>query len=194
MVDIRTVRESELADFRRLHNRYTESDDSLATVREWYGANPDLLVGAYRDGELVGICLGLPMDGETVVLRGIAVEGPYRRQGIGTRLLAAFEDRAAALDFRRVSLGSAGGYVDEFYRQNGYSAESILVRLDPADLSEDYRTVGYDVAEAETEDGTTKLYVDVDEFDHAVLEDVRDSFDDDEAIYIVEKDLDLDSR
>lgn len=73
MVDIRTVRESDLADFRRLHNTYVDRDESLDTVRDRYQDTPGLLLGACDDGTLVGHCLGQPRSADEVELAGIAV-------------------------------------------------------------------------------------------------------------------------
>jgi hypothetical protein len=85
----------------------------------------------------------------------------------------------------RVTLGSAGGDVDEFYLANGYEAESVLVRL--AAVPDDYRDRGFDVVERRTNDEVEKLYVGVDTHDHGLLDRVRETFDDPEAIFVMEK-------
>lgn len=54
------------------------------------------------------------------VLSGIAVDFRLTRKGLGSGLLAEFEKIAAHYGFRKVSLGSAGGYVENFYLKNGY--------------------------------------------------------------------------
>lgn len=190
MVDIRPVDESELADFRRLHNTYVGRNESLETVRQWHREHPELLVGAYDDGQLVGHCLGIPRSGDEVELNGIAVDQSHRRQGIGTALLSAFEDLVASLGFQRVSLGSAGGYVDEFYVQNGYSPDSILVRLDPGEDPPDYTEVGYEIRDERLDGDLKKLYVGTDEYDPGFVEEIQEVFEDPEAIYIMSKKLD----
>lgn len=186
MVKPRTVAELDLEAFRRLHNRYVDRDESLKTVRDWYREHPELLLGAYDDGDLVGHALGRPRSEETVELSGISVAPTHRRRGIGSALLSAFEDRAAAQGFRRVELGSAGGYVDEFYLEHGYTPESVLVRLDP-DEAPDGPDRGYEIADERVEDGTLKLYVPVEELGSPSVEAVRRAFDDPEAIYIMAK-------
>jgi len=146
-------------------------------------------VGAYVDGEMVGHCLGQPEDDGVVHLAGISVANDHQRRGIGSGLLTEFEACAAALGVSRVTLGSAGGYVDRFYRERGYEPESILVRLPPDDVPENYRDLGYEIVEERMAEGVQKLYVGVDELDHAEVEGVRETFGDEEAIYIMEKDL-----
>lgn len=190
MVAVHPVPESDIENVRRLHDSYTASGESLETVRKWHREHPELFVGAYEGGNLVGYCLGIQRTEEAIELNGIAVEEAHQRQGIGTELLATFEDQVASLGFQRINLGSAGGYVDEFYLQNGYSPRSILVRVDVEDASGDYRAMGYEIAEERIDDGTKKLYIEVDEFDPAFVEEIRDSFADPDAIYILEKHLD----
>lgn len=189
MVEIQTVPNSGLEEFRRLHNDYTASDESIKTVRSWYQKHPELLVGGYDEGTLVGYCLGRPRSQGDLELSAIAVEESHQRQGIGTELLSTLEDRAMTLGFRRISLGSAGGYVDEFYLANGYEPESVLVRLDPDDVPENYRAMGYDITEERIDNGTKKIYVRVDEYDPEIVTEIRETFDDPEAIYIMAKDI-----
>lgn len=186
MAEIRTVRESDLPAFRRLHNRYVGRDESLETVRNWYRELSDLLLGAYDEDSLVGHGLGRPHSDDRLELAGISVVGPHRRQGIGSALLAAFEERAGELGFQQVSLGSAGGDVDQFYLENGYEPESVLVRLDADSSVPETR---FEVIEERVTGDTRKLYVDPGAGDFAHLDAVRESFGDSQSIYIVVKSL-----
>jgi predicted N-acetyltransferase YhbS len=185
--DVRTVPEADLAAFHRLHDEYVDRDASLATVRAWHDEHPDLLVGAYRDGELVGHAIGRPWEGDVVQLAAIAVVPELRAEGVGTALLEAFHDRARAAGFDRVTLGSAGGYVDEFYHDNGYEATQVLVMFaddaapeDPVDLA---------VTWEPADDGGRKCYVDVDGFEPDTLAAARAAFPDGEAMYVMERAL-----
>lgn len=120
-------------------------------------------------------------------LAGIGVEPDYRRRGVGSALLSAFGDRVNSLGNRRISVGSAGGYVDEFYVANGYAPDSVLVRLDPEDVPENHRTMGYKIVEEQFTNGTKKLYVAVHEYDPELVQKIREAFDDPGAIYIMAK-------
>ena len=189
MVEIRSVDERDLEEFRRLRNRLTASDNSAEAVREWYDEDPELLLGAYADGELVGFALGVPgHDG--IHLKGIGVRESHRREGIGSALLDRSEAAARERDADRISLGSAGGYVDEFYVANGYQPESVLLRFESGSMPSRYRSLDYDIARERVEDGLKKCYLGVDSYDPAFLSEVREAFDDPEAIYIMEKPLD----
>lgn len=177
MVEIRPIDETDREAFRRLHNRYTDSDVGTDRMARWHEAAPTLCLGAYDGDCLVGHCLGIP-DDETVELRGISVAESHRRHGLGSALLDAFETRVVDYGADRVTLGSAGGYVDTFYRANGYEARSVLVR------NPDRTPPGYDILEERVEDGMRKLYVDPEGTDP---EAAGEAFGDPEAIYIMEK-------
>lgn len=186
-MEIRTVRASELDAFRRLHNACVDRDEPLETIRAWYRDRPELLIGAYLDGELVGHCLGCPHSEVQLRLAGIGVKVPYQRQGIGSSLLTSFEERASRLGFERISLGSAGGYVDEFYVGHGYTPTSVLVRMGPEETIRDELRERFDIVESRIESGASKCYIAVDGYDPASLAEVQEAFDDPQAIYIMEK-------
>lgn len=109
--------------------------------------------GCLRAGQKpVGFRLGHVVAEESVEPKGIAVGNPHRRQGVGTELPAAFEGQVASLGFERIGLGSAGGYVDEFYRRDGYDPWRVLVRPDPEDVPDGHREMGYAIADAVREE------------------------------------------
>lgn len=189
MVSIRELPESDLAEALTLHNRYTAQDRSLEEFRPKFQATPSLFLGAYDEMTLIGICLGWSTDPDVVELVGIGVARGLRGEGIGSRLLSHFEANAEEVGMQKVTLGSGGGPVDRFYLDHGYAPASILVRGTVETLPDDYRNVGFDIVEEQQEGEYLKLYLDVDEYDPAELQTVRDRFRDDDAIYIMEKQL-----
>lgn len=192
MVEIRTVEESDLDAFCRVYNSTIGRDESLATIEADYSDHPEFLVGAYEGETLVGFAYGVDGDHSGVELKGIGVVEGRRREGIGASLLAALESAVVASGFERLGLGSAGGYVDEFYLACGYEPESILLRFDSEADAESYRDCGYDICRERVDDGVVKWYIDVEEHDPPFLDEVREAFDDPEAIYIMEKYLTAD--
>lgn len=190
MVAIRPIEEPELPAFRALHNDYVDREESLETVRDWFRAAPELCLGAFEDGTLLGHCLGRPRSERTVELAGIAVKQPRQEQGIGAALLAAFEDRAARLGFERIEVGSAGGYVDQFYHDRGYEPERALVRVDPDASIPGAQAREYEILEDRVEDGWRHLYIDVDGLGAPPIEEIGTAFDDPDAIYLMTKILD----
>lgn len=190
MTSIRRVKDDEVTLARELHNRFTAQDKSMARVRSWYEAVPDLFLFAVEGDEVIGVCTGRPGGERDVSLAGIGLEPDRRDEGIGTRLLERFEENARAIGVERISVASAGGRVDDFYVDNGFEPEKILV-MNPAAGPADYADVDFDVEWDRNEDGSRKCYVDVTERDPAVLETVRNEFGDDHAIYIMAKELDV---
>ncbi|MFB6270026.1 MAG: GNAT family N-acetyltransferase [Halobacterium sp.] len=187
MVDVRRVPE---ADFAAVYDLLCErvGDRDRETVRSWFDATPELFQGAYDDGDgLVGFALGRERSETSAELAGIGVERAYTRRGIGSRLLAAFEDAAADAGYGRVSLGSAGGYVDEFYLANGYEPESILVRKSRDESLDEYREADFAVLRERVHAGVRKLYVAPGGYDPERVDAVRDAFDDPDALYVMEK-------
>lgn len=200
MVAVRRVSESDFdAVYQLLCDRVGDRDRER--VRSWYDDHTELFRVADDDGSeagqasdsgtpsagVVGFALGRERSDTHVELAGIAVREAYTRRGIGSRLLDAFEAGATEAGFERVSLGSAGGSVDEFYRANGYEPESILVRLHPTDVPENYRDLGFDVLRERREDGVQKVYLAPGGYDPGRVEAVRVAFGDPQAIYVMEK-------
>jgi GNAT superfamily N-acetyltransferase len=185
MIAIRRVKEDELATALALHNRFTAQDRSMATVRSWYDVVPHLFLFAVDGDDVIGVCTGRPQGEREVSLAGIGVESNRRGEGIGTRLVEQFEKNARQGNSNRISVASAGGRVDDFYVDNGFEPEKILV-MDPTGGPGDHDGTDFDI---EWDNGSGKCYVDVTERDPAVLETVRDEFDDDHAIYVMVREL-----
>ncbi|WP_404961291.1 GNAT family N-acetyltransferase [Streptomyces sp. 147326] len=78
----------------------TSISDDLAGVERLHDRDPQALLLARRDGELVGTVIA-GFDGWRCHLYRLAVHPGHRRQGIGTALLAAAEERFVALGGRR---------------------------------------------------------------------------------------------
>ena len=67
-------------------------------------------------------------DGEHgATLDGITVDDAHTAHGLGSLLLARFEQAAADAGCRDVNLGSGGGYVEHFYVKNGYQQVEYMV-------------------------------------------------------------------
>ncbi|MFI7009352.1 GNAT family N-acetyltransferase [Streptomyces sp. NPDC050145] len=78
----------------------TSISDDRAGVDRLVARDPDALLLAERDGVLVGTVIA-GFDGWRCHLYRLAVSPDARRQGIGSALLAAAEERFAALGGRR---------------------------------------------------------------------------------------------
>ncbi|WP_030711499.1 GNAT family N-acetyltransferase [Streptomyces sp. NRRL F-2580] len=87
-------------DFWQAAAEGTSISDDLAGVERLHERDPQALLLARRDGELVGTVIA-GFDGWRCHLYRLAVHPGHRRQGIGTALLAAAEERFVALGGRR---------------------------------------------------------------------------------------------
>jgi len=143
----------------------------------------------------IGVCYGCPLreeiheDAHTALLRGIAVIKEHSARGHGTQLLRYFEQQAANAGFHRVTVGSAGGYVERFYTKNGYRPVRFLVQLAVEDGGVAALRDKYDVA-AERVKGTTRyVYVRIESLDESLRRRLREDSGVDEVTAIMDKDL-----
>ncbi|MFE2286420.1 GNAT family N-acetyltransferase [Streptomyces sp. NPDC059443] len=87
-------------DFWKTAAEGTSISDDLDGVERLHARDPHSLLLARRDGELVGTVVA-GFDGWRCHLYRLAVHPGHRRQGIGSALLTAAEERFAALGGRR---------------------------------------------------------------------------------------------
>ena len=92
---------------------------------------PETCLVAVAKKGVLGIAFGWPrqaaMPEKEYCLDGIAVTYEYWRRGIGSRLLEAFEKAAAGYGYDKLSVGSAGGFVEKFYLKNGYQPQCFKI-------------------------------------------------------------------
>ena len=112
--------EQELAAVLKMCYRILGEDNS-----EMYGydawrqrlADGEPLLYGEKDGRIVSAVLGRRESGESLVVRFVACEEEYRRQGITRALMERFEQVAREQGYKYITLGSKE---DAFYEKCGY--------------------------------------------------------------------------
>ena len=107
-------------------------DSSPKKMRERAEMFPEAFIVLELDGEIIGICFGWARgldisENNSFVLDGIAVKSDFQRNGYGRILLAAFEKAATRYGYSMISVGSAGGYVEKFYMNCGFTPKEYKV-------------------------------------------------------------------
>jgi len=125
-VILREVREGDLEDIYRIERGIYPRPWSMNFFRLMANTNPELLIVATSEGELVGYTVGELKEGRggrVGHVMNVAVDPRRRNRGIGTRLLDELEAR-----FR--GLGAAAAYLEvresnrdaqRLYRRRGYT-------------------------------------------------------------------------
>ncbi len=117
--------------FYRLVNEYLPDSDP-AQLREYAILFPKAFLVLLENKEVIGVAFGwhrklkFPED-DSFVLNGIAVRHDKQQNGYGKQLLQAFEQVVKEYGAPFVSLGSAGGYVEKFYIDCGYTPTEYKV-------------------------------------------------------------------
>lgn len=110
-------------------------DSNQGRMRERAEMFPKAFIALVTDGEVIGTAFGwerkidVPED-DSFVLNGIAVRSEFQKNGYGKLLLAEFEKAAKGYGAETVSMGSAGGYVEKFYIDCGYTPKEYKVWID----------------------------------------------------------------
>src|SRR5687768_6013002 len=124
VVVIRQAEPHELTQLHELEVDYCESGESAERIRARYASYPDLFIVSVLGDEVVGEVSGYLRDGE-VTIKAISVLHRHQRRGIGRRLVAAFEERAAR--YAAIVDVASGEDAEQFYLACGFRPRSLLV-------------------------------------------------------------------
>lgn len=107
-------------------------DSEPERLRKYVSQFPKAFLTLLDENEVIGVAFGWPRNIEVPAdgsfeLNGIAVRYDYQKRTYGKKLLAAFEQAAMMYGASAVSVGSAGGYVEKFYIDCGYSPTEYKV-------------------------------------------------------------------
>lgn len=107
-------------------------DSDPTQLAEYAKLFPKAFLVLLQDAEVIGVAFGWHRklqvsEDDSFVLNGIAVRHDRQKNGYGKHLLHAFEQSAKEYGAPAVSLGSAGGYVEKFYIDCGYTPTEYKV-------------------------------------------------------------------
>ena len=86
--------------------------------------------GAEDDGKIVGIITGRAYYNE-VHIGDLIVGKEYRRDGVGSKLVAAVENAYKGKGYKKIALTTFGFQAPEFYKKLGYELEFVREDEDP---------------------------------------------------------------
>lgn len=158
---------------------------SLEFLKKKYEHAPDLFLGCYDEGTLIGFAFGYPQKA-MVILHALAVKSDYQKQRLGSRLLSTFEQQVKQRGYERITVGAAEN-VDCFYLKHNYKPISVLVRIPYDELPANYRKFDFEIIEEETAEGETRLKIPAKTYDPKRRKNITKEFHASEAIYIYEK-------
>ncbi len=132
MSEIRPVRlgdETKLFELVRAFPTPTPPDGDVfaSALRTKLADRSSFVAVAEKNGSLVGYVAGYAhvtfyAGGSTAWVDELLVDGPYRGQGVGRRLIDAFETWALGLDCKLIALATSGA--GPFYAALGYSTKA----------------------------------------------------------------------
>lgn len=117
--------------FYQLVDEYLPDSDPIQ-LKHFYELFPKAFLVLLQNDEVIGVAFGwhrklqVPED-DSFVLNGIAIRYDHQKKGYGKQLLRAFEQTVKEYGAPAVSLGSAGGYVEKFYIDCGYTPTEYKV-------------------------------------------------------------------
>ncbi len=85
---------------------------------------------AEEDGKLAGVITGRAYYNE-VHIGDLIVGRDYRRDGVGSKLVAAVEDAFRGKGYEKIALTTFGFQAPEFYKKLGYVLEFVREDKDP---------------------------------------------------------------
>lgn len=122
MVTIRRFKRGDIFTVMRIVNDIFQEDYDPGVLLNFYTSWQEGFLVAEESNDIIGLVVGsLPAPRQARILI-LAVEEPYRRKGIGTRLLQAFIRECIAKDIRLISLEVRvnNSAAIEFYKTFGF--------------------------------------------------------------------------
>ncbi len=128
-VDIRELTEDDNDEFNKVFTEVTQKGfpEYSQNILDWFTRDPyreamhhlRVKFGAFVDGKLVGYTVGSSYDGGVAFVYWLAVLKDFQKQGIGTKLLQAFENFVCDHGYHSLQLNADERNLD-YYKKLGY--------------------------------------------------------------------------
>ncbi len=128
-ISIRELTEQDEAEFNQVFSDTVQKEfpEYSQKIRDWFTNDPyrkamiqlRVKFGAFVDGKLVGYTIGSSYDGGVAFVYWLAVLKDFQHQGIGTKLLKAFEDFVKGYGYHSLQLNADERNLD-YYKKLGY--------------------------------------------------------------------------
>lgn len=96
--------------------------------------NPELLLYAEKEGNIIGLAFGRVENGRITVSL-LEVDENFRNEGIGSKLLSILEGNAAKSGYHNITLGGIRE-AEKFYIKQGYTPSLFIQSKHPRTLDE----------------------------------------------------------
>jgi len=189
--EIKNIPKKDLLKAFKYYKEYTEGGP-FSYFKKQYKKHPNLFVGCYHDKKLIGICIGFEMkrvSKDAIILISIAVDKNYQRSGLGTKMIKFFKQKVKETGKKKISVASAGGYVEKFYQKTAFKPKFILLRVYRKDLPSNYKNFGYEIASEKVYGKIKKIYIKVKKYSPKLREKLKKKFKAYEVNYIFEKEV-----
>lgn len=119
-----------------LSKKYAGNQQSFSEYKSKFKKYPDLFIGCFKDGKIIGEASGSPFDITHIGLHSILVEERYQKEGLGLKLIRLFEKKAVKYK-SRITVAS-GKKSDGFYLKAKYRPTEILLQVKKQELPDNY--------------------------------------------------------
>jgi hypothetical protein len=127
---------AELKSAWSLSKRYTGNQFSFNKYKADFKKYPELFIGCFKGGKLIGEASGNPFGKFHVGLHSILVEEGFRDEGLGIKIIRFFEKNA--LKYKSRVTVASGNNSDGFYLKAGYKPIEILFQVSKQKLPNNY--------------------------------------------------------
>lgn len=185
---VRRIQPDEVPSALAFERSYVGTDTTLEAFQARYERTPELFIGYYEDGSLVGEASGeYPGPDGGVTMTAIGTKNGREHEGIASRVVETFEANASRYA-DRVTVASAVN-VEGFYRACGYEPSKILLQVRERDLPSDYQDRVEVVDERPLDGDWRAVYAGFDRYSEALRDDVADQLHAEGVNTIYEKSL-----